>query len=92
VCAFRYDNWTCKSVSITVCPAHQLYPLSISVSLLFPRPAFYLYAALKIFSGLLILTMNLEFKAPATNIVSDVMTMMRSVEIVALFIIVFLLG
>jgi hypothetical protein len=36
--------------------------------------------------------MNLEFKAPATNIVSDVMTVMRNVEIVALFIVVFVLG
>jgi len=56
------------------------------------RPAFYLYAILKISSGLLMLTMNLEFKAPATNIVSDVMTVMRNVEIVALFIVVFVLG
>jgi hypothetical protein len=62
------------------------------VSLLLPRPAFYLYAVLKISSGLLMLTMNLEFKAPATNIVSDVMSVMRNVEIVALFIIVFVLG
>jgi hypothetical protein len=62
------------------------------VSLLFPRPAFYLYAFLKISSGLLMLTMNLEFKAPANNIVSDVMTVIRNVEIVALFIIVFVLG
>ena len=38
------------------------------------------------------LTMNLEFKAPATNIVSDVMSVMRNVEIVALFVIVFVLG
>jgi len=75
-----------------VCPAQHLYPLSISVSLLFPRPAFYLYAVLKISSGLLMLTMNLEFKAPATNIVSDVMSVMRNVEIVALFVIVFVLG
>jgi len=79
-------------VSSTVCPAQQLCPLLISVSLLLPRPAFYLYAFLKISSGLLMLTMNLEFKAPATNIVSDVMTVMRNVEIVALFIIVFVLG
>jgi hypothetical protein len=62
------------------------------VSLLFPRPAFYLYAVLKISSGLLMLTMNLEFKAPANNIVSDVMTVMRNVEIVALFVVVFVLG
>jgi hypothetical protein len=62
------------------------------VSLLFARPAFYLYAVLKISSGLLMLTMNLEFKAPATNIVSDIMTVMKNIEIVALFIITFVLG
>ena len=79
-------------MSRTLCPADQVYPLLISVSLLFPRPAFYLYAGLKISSGLLMLTMNLEFKSPATNIVSDVMSVMRNVEIVALFIAIFVLG
>jgi hypothetical protein len=62
------------------------------VSLLIPRHAFYLYAVLKISSGLLMLTMNLEFKTPATNNVSDVMTVMRNVKTVAHFIIVFVLG
>lgn len=56
------------------------------------RPAFYLYAGLKISSGLLMLTMNLEFKPPASNIVSDVMSVMRNVEMVVLFIAVFVLG
>jgi hypothetical protein len=56
------------------------------------RPAFYLYAGLKIASGLLILTMNLEFKSPATNVVSDVVSVMRNIEIVALFIVIFVLG
>jgi hypothetical protein len=51
-----------------------------------------MYAILKISSGLLMLTMNLEFKAPATNIVSDVKAVMRNDEIVVLFIIVFVLG
>jgi formate-dependent nitrite reductase membrane component NrfD len=59
---------------------------------LFLRPAFYLYAGLKISSGLLMLTMNLEFKPPASNIVSDVMSVMRNVEMVVLFIAVFVLG
>ncbi|XP_023714958.1 uncharacterized protein LOC111868499 [Cryptotermes secundus] len=56
------------------------------------RPAFYLYAGLKIASGLLMLTMNLEFKSPATNVLSDVMSVIRNVEIVALFIAIFVLG
>ncbi|XP_069689213.1 major facilitator superfamily domain-containing protein 6-like [Periplaneta americana] len=56
------------------------------------RPAFYLYAGLKIASGLLMLTINLEFKAPATNVVSDVMLVLKNIEIVALFIAIFVLG
>lgn len=56
------------------------------------RPAFYLYAGLKIVSALLMLTINLEFKAPATNVLSDVLTVLKKVEIVALFITCFILG
>ncbi|KAK9504834.1 hypothetical protein O3M35_009014 [Rhynocoris fuscipes] len=56
------------------------------------RPAFYLYAALKIISAMLMLTINLEFKAPATNVLSDVLTVLKKVEIVALFITCFILG
>jgi hypothetical protein len=59
---------------------------------LFHRPAFYLYAGLKIASGLLMLTMNLEFKSPAANVLSDVMSVIRNVELVALFIVIFVLG
>jgi hypothetical protein len=36
--------------------------------------------------------MSLEFKAPTTNIVSDVMSVIRSVKIMVPFFIVFLLG
>lgn len=56
------------------------------------RPAFYLYAGLKLVSGLLMLAINLEFKSPATNVVSDVLTVLRNVEVVALFIACFILG
>lgn len=73
-------------------PAVQLYPLLTEVFLLFLRPAFFLYAGLKICSGVLMLTMNLEFKPPATNVVSDVMSVMRNVEMLALFLAVFVLG
>jgi hypothetical protein len=38
------------------------------------------------------LTINLEFKSPANNVVADVMSVMRNVEIVALFIAIFVLG
>ncbi|XP_058802844.1 uncharacterized protein LOC131670884 [Phymastichus coffea] len=56
------------------------------------RPAFYLYAALKIFSGLLMLMINLEFKAPASNVMSDVVTVLKNVEVVALLTACFVLG
>jgi hypothetical protein len=38
------------------------------------------------------LTMNLEFKSPAHNVLSDVVSVMRNVELVALFIAIFVLG
>ncbi|XP_014276523.1 uncharacterized protein [Halyomorpha halys] len=56
------------------------------------RPAFYLYAGLKILSAMLMLTINLEFKAPATNVFADVLTVLRKIEIIALFITCFILG
>lgn len=56
------------------------------------RPAFYLYAALKLASGILMLRINLEFKAPAKNVVGDVLQVLRNVEMVCLFIVCFLLG
>lgn len=56
------------------------------------RPAFYLYAALKLISGVLMLAINLEFKSPATNVVRDVFTVLRNIEAAALFIACFILG
>lgn len=38
------------------------------------------------------LTINLEFKSPAQNVVADVLTVLRKVEIIALFITCFILG
>ncbi|XP_032677728.1 major facilitator superfamily domain-containing protein 6 [Odontomachus brunneus] len=56
------------------------------------RPAFYLYAALKLASGFLMLLINLEFKAPSTNVVRDVFTVLRNIETAALFLACFVLG
>ncbi|XP_076303330.1 uncharacterized protein LOC143221741 isoform X2 [Lasioglossum baleicum] len=56
------------------------------------RPAFYLYAALKLMSGVLMLAINLEFKSPATNVIRDVFTVLRNIEAAALFIACFILG
>lgn len=56
------------------------------------RPAFYLYTALKVASGLLILRINLEFKAPAQNVITDVLSVLKNVEMVSLFIVSLLLG
>lgn len=57
-----------------------------------PRPAFYLYAGLKIASGLLILTINLEFKTPAKNVISDVVNVLKNIELIALLFVIFVLG
>lgn len=38
------------------------------------------------------LTINLEFKAPATNVVHDVLAVLKNAEIVALFVAIFVLG
>ncbi|XP_011146297.1 uncharacterized protein LOC105187278 [Harpegnathos saltator] len=56
------------------------------------RPAFYLYAALKLASGFLMLLINLEFKAPATDVVRDVFIVLRNIETAALFLACFVLG
>ncbi|XP_017882086.1 uncharacterized protein LOC108626124 [Ceratina calcarata] len=56
------------------------------------RPAFYLYTALKLISGLLMLAINLEFKSPASNVVRDVFSVLRNVEVAALFVACFILG
>ncbi|XP_011066580.1 PREDICTED: uncharacterized protein LOC105153435 [Acromyrmex echinatior] len=56
------------------------------------RPAFYLYAALKLASGVLMLLINLEFKAPAKNVVRDVFTVLRNIETAILFLACFVLG
>ncbi|XP_075974013.1 uncharacterized protein LOC142975165 [Anticarsia gemmatalis] len=56
------------------------------------RPAFYLYAVLKVVSGALMLGIDLEFKQPAQNLLDDVISVFRNIEIVALFIACFILG
>ncbi|KAL0119338.1 hypothetical protein PUN28_009720 [Cardiocondyla obscurior] len=56
------------------------------------RPAFYLYAALKLASGILMLLINLEFKVPARNVVSQVFTVLRNIETAVLFLACFVLG
>lgn len=56
------------------------------------RPAFYLYAALKVASGVLMLFINLEFKSPAKSIFKDVYKVLKNVEIVTLYMVSFMLG
>lgn len=56
------------------------------------RPAFYLYAVLKVASGVLMLSIDLEFKQPAQNLLDDVISVFRNIEIVALFIACFIMG
>lgn len=51
-----------------------------------------MYAALKLVSGVLMLLINLEFKAPARNVVRDVFIVLRNIETAALFLACFVLG
>lgn len=55
-------------------------------------PIFYLYATLKIVSAVLMLFINLEFKTPAASVVSDVISVLKKMELIALFIACFILG
>ncbi|XP_059482974.1 major facilitator superfamily domain-containing protein 6-like [Neocloeon triangulifer] len=56
------------------------------------RPAFYLYAVLKVIGGILMLTIRLDFKAPAPGVVQDVFKVLRNIELFALLLACFLLG
>ncbi|VVC93643.1 unnamed protein product, partial [Leptidea sinapis] len=56
------------------------------------RPAFYMYAILKVLSAGLMLSLDLEFKKPAKTLVKDVMTVFKNFEIVALLIACVVMG
>ncbi|XP_053619489.1 uncharacterized protein LOC128680397 [Plodia interpunctella] len=56
------------------------------------RPAFYLYAVLKVASGFLMLSIDLQFKQPAQNLLTDVISVFKNIEMVALLIACFVLG
>lgn len=56
------------------------------------RPAFYLYAILKVATGILLLNIRLDFKAPATNVVTDFKAVLRNPEMIALLAACFILG
>ncbi|KAJ3639836.1 hypothetical protein Zmor_003172 [Zophobas morio] len=55
-------------------------------------PIFFLYAALKIVSGVLMLFINLEFKKPAHSVISDVLSVLKKVELLLLFVACLVLG
>ncbi|KAK6617965.1 hypothetical protein RUM44_002407 [Polyplax serrata] len=56
------------------------------------RPAFYLYAGLKMSTSILMLFMNLEFKKAATNVISDAIQVLKNLEVIALLVVCFVLG
>jgi len=60
--------------------------------LFFSRPAFYLYAVLKVIGGILMLTIRLDFKSPAPGVVKDVFKVLRNMELFALLLACFLMG
>ncbi|CAB3365702.1 Hypothetical predicted protein [Cloeon dipterum] len=56
------------------------------------RPAFYLYAVLKVIGGLLVLTIKLDFKAPAPGVAKEVLRVLKNSEVIALILACLLLG
>ncbi|CAH1964467.1 unnamed protein product [Acanthoscelides obtectus] len=56
------------------------------------RPIFFLYAALKFISGILMLFINLKFKKAAVSVITDVLTVLRKVEMIALLLSCIVLG
>ncbi|KAK4871463.1 hypothetical protein RN001_015587 [Aquatica leii] len=56
------------------------------------RPIFFIYAFLKIVFSVLVLFVNLEFKVPANNVISDVFYVLKKAELLTLFAAFFVLG
>ncbi|XP_057662525.1 uncharacterized protein LOC130897599 isoform X2 [Diorhabda carinulata] len=56
------------------------------------RPVFFLYAALKIISGVLMLFINLEFKKAASSVIAEVVEILKKIELIALFLSCVVLG
>ncbi|VEN58323.1 unnamed protein product [Callosobruchus maculatus] len=56
------------------------------------RPIFFLYAGLKFISGILMLFINLRFKKAAVSVISDVLTVLRKLEMIALLMSCVVLG
>ncbi|CAH1153761.1 unnamed protein product [Phaedon cochleariae] len=56
------------------------------------RPIFFLYAALKLVSGFLMLFINLEFKKAASSVITEVVTVLKKLELIALFASCIMLG
>jgi hypothetical protein len=56
------------------------------------RPAFYLYAVLVTIAAIGVLFVNLEFKSPNTNLLKDIKSLLKIVELNVFFIVVFMSG
>nr|CAI5848679.1 unnamed protein product [Callosobruchus analis] len=56
------------------------------------RPIFFLYAALKFISGILMLFINLKFKKAAASVITDVLSVLRKLEMIALLMSCVVLG
>ncbi|KAG5885718.1 hypothetical protein JTB14_022808 [Gonioctena quinquepunctata] len=56
------------------------------------RPIFFLYAGLKLVSGFLMLFINLEFKKASSSVITDVITVLKKLELISLFLSCIVLG
>ena len=56
------------------------------------RPSFYLFSALAVIAAIVVLFIDLDFKSPNTNLLQDIQSLLKIVELDVFFIFVFVLG
>lgn len=56
------------------------------------RPSFYLFGALAVIAAIVVLFIDLDFKSPNTNLLQDIQSLLKIVELDVFFIFVFVSG
>ena len=56
------------------------------------RPSFYLFSALAVIAAIVVLFIDLDFKSPNTNLLQDIQSLLKIVELDVFFIFVFVSG
>nr|XP_045597534.1 major facilitator superfamily domain-containing protein 6-like [Procambarus clarkii] len=56
------------------------------------RPAFYLYFGLKVLAGLVILTLNLDFRMPSKKVTKDAKSLLKNAEVLVYLVVMLISG